>query len=201
MKRENIKLILGIAIGIIISGITAFAINISSANINYDNTNSGLEATTVEGAINELYQDASKKMALNTFGNALYSQNLTTYTAGDNDTYLSLTKGKYIVSTLYTYVGTNSVKGSENTNDIDTANLLQCSSNNCVINDLSKGYYYKTATSTVYSNTYLEGSDKMIVFYVDIKNDNDTIVFKNTKTITNAACPTIYAIQAIPINE
>ena len=53
--KEKIKLIIisFVSGAIIFSGITVFAINISSANINYDNTNSGIEATTVEGAINE----------------------------------------------------------------------------------------------------------------------------------------------------
>jgi len=43
-------------LGLVIAGsIGVYAVNVSSSEVSYDNTNSGSEATTVEGAIDDLY--------------------------------------------------------------------------------------------------------------------------------------------------
>ena len=64
MKKEvkkrikgNYKLVLGVIIGIMISGVGAYAATtISSSNISYDNKSSGLTSTNLNGAIDELYE-------------------------------------------------------------------------------------------------------------------------------------------------
>lgn len=54
--KKNYKLILGIIIGVIISGIGVYAeTTISSSDISYDNSKSGLKSTDMKGAIDELY--------------------------------------------------------------------------------------------------------------------------------------------------
>lgn len=198
---NNIKLLIGILIGIIISSGVVYAVNISSANVNYDNTNSGISSSNVEGALNELYEYASKKMTLNTFEDALYSQTLTTYAAGNNNTELNLTKGKYIIATLNTYTGTSTTKASDVDNNIDTTNILNCTSNNCYIQTLSSSYYTKTGTTILYNSNYLSANHRLILYIVDIKENNDTIIFTNPLDFSNAKCPMVYAIHAIPINE
>ncbi len=55
--NKNYKLIIGMVIGIIISGIGAYAATtISSSTISYDNSKSGLTSTNLKGAIDELYE-------------------------------------------------------------------------------------------------------------------------------------------------
>ncbi len=65
MKRiikKNYKIVAGIIIGVIISAVGAYAATtISSSNISYDNSKSGLTSTNLNGAIDELYEKAKKK--------------------------------------------------------------------------------------------------------------------------------------------
>ncbi|MCI8347438.1 MAG: hypothetical protein HFJ12_05805 [Bacilli bacterium] len=59
--KKNYKIILGIIIGGIISGVGVYAATmISSSNISYDNSKSGLTSTNLNGAIDELYEKAKK---------------------------------------------------------------------------------------------------------------------------------------------
>ena len=190
MKRENIKFIFGIVLGVLVSGITVFAINISSANINYDNTNSGLEATTVEGAINELYQDASKKMAINTFGEAVYSETRTVMNSSKTNT-LNLPKGKYIVSYDVNYPCTNS---NATYNDNHTGDdMIEC--DNCIKTHLSGkvqslgGRGYANSLYTV----LLSGVD-----YIEITSESEDIYLTYGWV---SSVPFIISFQATPINE
>ncbi len=58
--KKNYKIILGIIIGGIISGVGVYAATmISSSNISYDNSKSGLTSTNLNGAIDELYEKMS----------------------------------------------------------------------------------------------------------------------------------------------
>lgn len=193
MKRENIKFIFGIVIGVLISGITVFAVNISSANVEYDNTNSGLEATTVEGAINELYQDASKKMAINTFGTALYNEsmgNLEPRTAS-----LNLNKGKYIIA--YEWGHASNYANNVSTTRLESLNL-DCDS--CNIIPLS-GKYYETHPSNKASNAgYITTSTHLDIFYVDVLEDNTSIsAIGGWGSYNDYPCHV--ELQAVPINE
>ena len=55
--RKHYKFIVGIVIGLILSGIVGYAATtISSVNISYNNSNSGLKSSTLQGAIDELYE-------------------------------------------------------------------------------------------------------------------------------------------------
>ena len=55
--KNNYKIVLGIIIGILITGTTVYAaISIAGKDITYSNTTSGLTATTVQGAIDEIYE-------------------------------------------------------------------------------------------------------------------------------------------------
>jgi len=48
--------ILGLILGLVIAGsIGVYAVSVASSDVTYDNANSGSEATTVEGAIDDLY--------------------------------------------------------------------------------------------------------------------------------------------------
>lgn len=66
--NDNIKLIVGIIIGAVISGAGVYAVSVASSSVTYDNTNSGSSATTVKAALDELYTKAKncKKIKDNT---------------------------------------------------------------------------------------------------------------------------------------
>lgn len=59
--KSNIKLIIGILIGMVLSITTVYAATIlfASNQVSYDNTTSGLSSTNVQGAIDELYTRAN----------------------------------------------------------------------------------------------------------------------------------------------
>lgn len=195
----NIKFILGVLVGILISGITVYAVNISSNNVEYDNTNSGLQSNNVEGAINELYQGVSAKLPINTFNSALYKETLTTRTTAPTDTTLDLSKGKYIVvlvnNTLFTPSASN--------NRVESQSIgLSCTSNNCIINLLSNRYFVKSGTSKYTTNNYIASNLWVSTYYIQINEETDVIhnyFYGSPSTMTTI--PHIYSIQAIPINE
>ena len=59
--KSNIKLIIGILIGMVLSITTVYAATIlfASNQVSYDNTTSGLSSTNVQGALDELYTRAN----------------------------------------------------------------------------------------------------------------------------------------------
>ena len=74
--KTNLKIISAFVLGLIVSGITAYAITqIAAADVTYDNTNSGLESADVQGALNELYESATKsRVSYIDFNNLIYQQ-------------------------------------------------------------------------------------------------------------------------------
>ena len=67
--KGNLKLVIGIIIGATISGVTVYAATvIASSNVSYSNTTSGLSATNVQSAIDELYTKASTWINPNNMG-------------------------------------------------------------------------------------------------------------------------------------
>lgn len=88
--KNNLKLIIGIMIGAIISGIGVYAATVASSSVSYDNTSSGSSATTVKAALDELYTKAAscKKIKDNTvyfaFGEPTTSSTTDYTTLGKN---------------------------------------------------------------------------------------------------------------------
>ena len=60
MLNKNIKFILGIIFGIIISGGIVYAVNVASSSVSY--TRVGSSATNVESALNELYEISNRSI-------------------------------------------------------------------------------------------------------------------------------------------
>ena len=52
--KSNIKTVVAFVIGIIITGGAVYAANLIASDVTYDNTTSGLQSTTVQGALDEL---------------------------------------------------------------------------------------------------------------------------------------------------
>ena len=56
--KNNIKLVIGIIIGLVISGVGVYALTVTAGEISYDNTQSGIQANNVKDAIDKLYEKA-----------------------------------------------------------------------------------------------------------------------------------------------
>ena len=57
--KSNIKLVIGIVIGLIIAGTTVYATTVLlGSDVSYSNTSSGLTSTNVQGVIDEIYKKA-----------------------------------------------------------------------------------------------------------------------------------------------
>ena len=193
-KSNIVMLIFGFIMGALLSGTIVYAVNISSANVDYNNTNSGIEATTVEGALDELYQDASKKMAMNTFGDALYTENYGNLQPRNNQ--ITLNKGKYLILES---IGHSSFY-SNNVSDV-RLNETNITCADCVVQKLS-GKYYEIHAQNKYSgvNGYLTTECNTYLYYVDVLNDNVTISH-SFGWGNYAHFPGYLYLQAIPINE
>ena len=62
-KRKILYIVIGLVIGILISGSLVYAVNIASSSVSY--TKSGSSVSTVEGALNELYtKSATSNMCI-----------------------------------------------------------------------------------------------------------------------------------------
>ena len=98
MLKKNIKFILGIIFGIIISGSIAYAVNVASSSVSY--TRIGSSVTSVESALNELYPLANKPKAFDneivfTTANDFASNKLTTdYNTLDINIFLTRNGGQ-----------------------------------------------------------------------------------------------------------
>lgn len=61
--KDNKKIFIGILIGMLISSGSVYAASIISKDVSYDNSNSKLTSTNVQGAIDEVYKTATDKVA------------------------------------------------------------------------------------------------------------------------------------------
>lgn len=86
--KRNYKMVLGIIIGILISGVGVYAtITISSSNVSYNNSQSGLKSTDIKGAIDELYEKTDIRKQGNYVSGYTYStENSTKCITGEENT-------------------------------------------------------------------------------------------------------------------
>ena len=61
--KNNKRFLLGILVGLLISGGSVYAASIISKDVSYDNSSSKLTSTNVQGAIDEVYKTAIDKVA------------------------------------------------------------------------------------------------------------------------------------------
>ena len=98
---KNMKFVLGIIVGIIISSIGVFALSISARDTTYDNTISGSSATNMQDAIDDLYSKSGNAKVIDC-GTAT-NNTLDVSTCYDGDL-TKLTKDNF-------YVVASSIKG------------------------------------------------------------------------------------------
>ena len=56
--KNNIKVLVAFIIGILVSGVTVYAVTVASSSVSYNNSTSGATSTNVQGALDELYDTA-----------------------------------------------------------------------------------------------------------------------------------------------
>lgn len=199
LKNSMFTFILG---AIIFSTITALAISGINANqITYTDKNN--TDTTVNLALDKLYNNLDSRIIMNTFGEAQYATSYGDRIANRTAT-INLNKGKYLLidTKAFDFYHTDTIYPSayENTNNsgLNYKNL-SCSSSNCTINYLG-GYYNRVRSSSSSDLGYQHVVGFTITYYVEIKENNDTIsaYINDGVTTYNGEYETLIAI---PINE
>lgn len=199
MKKTIITVI--ITAVICING-TALAVSGINANqVSYTDINN--QETTVNLALDNLYNNLDSRIIMNTFGEAQYATSYGDRIANRTAT-INLNKGKYLLIDTKAFdfyaTGTNYPSAYENANNsgLNYKNL-SCSSSNCTINYLG-GYYNRVRSSSSSNLGYQHVVGFTITYYVEIKENNDTIsaYINDGVTTYNGEYETLIAI---PINE
>ena len=106
--KNNYKLIIGLIIGIVLSGTGVYAATVINAiNVGYSNTTSGLTSTNMQDALDEAYQNTELKNRSNIV--EAYTYNSSTCVTGEEDTcskttcYKSTTAGSCPAGTIVRY--------------------------------------------------------------------------------------------------
>ena len=101
---KNIKLYIGIIIGVLISSVGVYALNINARDTAYDNTNSGSSATNMQDAIDDLYERSGNASLIDC---GTYSGNVTINISNYYDGDLTnLTGDNFILEFLSSNAGT-----------------------------------------------------------------------------------------------
>ncbi len=184
-------------LGIILSGVTVYAVSYNANQIDFKPSNTDWNVSKVDKALDYLYDKANDKIVLNTFGTAIYETS-----QGDMINSRSVTKqlgeGKYLIAVNYgnSWWNTNSNSAS----GVTTTYPLICSSNNCDITLLS-GYFNRIQPSTKTIDRYLYQHDFISVYYVVIKNNDDRISITVNDGWSSTNDGQYVTMTIIPINE
>lgn len=170
--EKNIKIFIGIIIGIILSGTSAYAATIlfASNQVSYDNTASGLTSTDVQEAIDELYEKAllcdvpklSTTMALSSTSGTIgvgESTTITVTTNGDGEISCSPTDG---------LISTCSV--NQNTKKVTVTGKAGQSGSETITISQAEGVHYGAATKT-FTLTISEGCPGPGCYYSNNTSD------------------------------
>ena len=197
MKRfleKNKKIILGILIGILFSGVGVYAATTYLASdVTYTPSNKDWNVDNVKNALDDLY---SKNDDTISFGTPIQSSSQGPRIA-TRTTSITLNKGKYIVSAIISGSSMNS--SSASSSDTTTKFEILCDSNSC--NYISLSNFLSSASATTqlcsgggYNNVNIVNS----LYYIEILKDNT--VLTGTKSTSEWNAVTSSAIlQAIPI--
>lgn len=181
--KKNIRLFIGIIIGMLITGGVVYAVT-SASDIGY--TRTGTNITNVQEALNDLYSKTNNL----TFGNAIHSETLSNLPDTTRTQQLEITKGKYLV-----IVKDDAAWYQSNINSISEPTLtISCASNNCVLNNIYKVGYSHTNNGNIRLTT------AMNIYYAEIKEDTDTISYSYNFGASAGTEPKQVSLHAIPIN-
>ena len=144
-KKLLFGIIIGLVLGVSITGVVAYSVYANK--VTYDNTQSGLQSTDVQGAIDELYTKVAKDLELSVIS-------VKSISAGVNTTTFNCQKGDLILvanfwgtqfsATGATLVSTNASPKYPNTGINSWANLYIATSTTVTISENGDklGYEY-----------------------------------------------------------
>ncbi len=183
------KYIIGFIVGILVSSIGVYAI--TASEIDYKDTK-------LDQALNNIYSNLDSKIVLNTFGTPQVDELLTTTASTSGNVNVSLTKGKYLMLVSYNRAWVSTSKYNES---FGSSRNVTCQSNNCVITNLTAKAYNKSGT-TKRDTIYVVTQTKAELYYIDVKEDNDTIVLPYTSggSLNSSVYPQVIYAQTIKLN-
>ena len=141
--KNNIKFIIVIVICLVGSSITTLATNyiFNSNEVSYDNTESGLHADEVQGAIDEVFQHATDYSEVkNTIGTGSLTTTSNTLIGGVNELNSKIANQTYSF-TLHEYTGANNVSVKRRSGDLTISGWIQ------ITNTLAKSEWLLTITN------------------------------------------------------
>lgn len=192
------KLILGIIIGSLLSGTIVYAVTYNAKQIDFIPSNNEWKnegITTVDGALNYLYENKGLSNISDRFGEPIYGSN-----AGNRaprTATVKLNKGDYIVSAIDNATGVNT--NSQNSGFTNEGNLnLSC--DDCDITSLSFIKHDAWSTTKLWSSIFLDIEGKNEIYYIKIKKDETIVSLSNGFTSTSNDQSSGVMLTAIPIN-
>ena len=181
-KVINKNTILGLVVGIIISGVTVYAVETK-----YKADNIQYKETTVKAALDYLY---SNNLIERNIENVLFSESYGTQDM-NRSVSLDLTKGKYLV-VANTSEGVKDRWGDNNPTN-GYLGKLECSNDNCEINVVKSRYYGLNGNHATLFHS-------LAIFKVEIKDENETLLYRNTWGNNDANNPESIELYALRIS-
>lgn len=191
MKKNILLIIIGIIIGSGLTGVIAYSYDAKSVGyVPKDNT---WNIDNVESAINDLYSSRNSTLS---FASNDYSEYVGNRKS-DNIVSKELTKGRYLVLLVNTNCTQPNEKNRRINNEIESIPIY-C--NNCTINKTVAPRDISITTGTSYnSSAYLATNLNYGLFYVEIKDDTDTISY-NSNDVTYSQQPSYIRMEVLKFN-
>ena len=169
MKKTILTIIIT---AIICISVSVYAtISLTANQVSYTDSNNN--EVRLDQALDNIYQSIDSKLIIDSFGTATYQSSQGTPKTS-RIINKSINKGKYIVA-VTTGEGWNDSGAYSASEGVTPRDILSCSSNNCVKTKLSGYSNAPKATDPITSDYRLIIGCITYVYYVEIKNDTDTL--------------------------
>ena len=186
-KSNIISFILG---AIMFSGVTVFASNLLSKDITFTPTKEDWQVTTVEEALNSLYEKSQfeyEKIDANSSQGYRLSRTSS----------ITLNKGKYIISVSGTYSGFPVTIN----NSFSTANFSSINCSNCEYEIITNLKNISSSNKVVLTSTsaYLNVENNNLLYYLEILEDDTEVTATVTHGSVNEQATSSIMIQGFKI--
>ena len=167
--KEYRMLIVGIVVGLIVFGGGVYATTIGATNVSYSNASSGMYSNTVQGAIDELYNDSKKntdfiKNLATGYAHDVFLQHYNQPCTIDHQcTYLDLALNHGMSTCVF-----NCTKTKKADECVNECYGMMCSKDNDVMKNLNQGCTDKCSGNKLCYDTCFSkavDSDECIEFY------------------------------------
>ena len=195
-KIINKNTMLGLIVGIIISGVSVYAITYEAKDISFTPKNNEWKKegiTDVNEALNYLYNN---KFGSLTFMDVFHSESMGARIA-HRQTMLELSKGKYIVLVMKNR-GFSTDSNESTSNLLSNVDLLSNDSDLSIVQITSRDF--KTSATTKWNNYYSTSSVITSLYYVEVFS-NVVTIYSEINEIADSNIAQGVSIQAIKINN